>query len=414
LGGDRPFPQALIHDWNRAPGFPVVQNVRVAFDDETLRDGLQSPSVSVPSLEEEISFLHHIAELGVRHADVGLPGAGPRAARDALALCREIDAEGLDIEPNCAARTAEEDIVPVLDIAQQAGHPVELMLFLGSSPLRAYVEGWGLDELVRRAEHWVGFAVARGVPVTFVTEDTTRSQPEHLRRMYQAAVRAGAGRVCIADTVGHATPIGTVAIVRFVRAILDEVGGASVGIDWHGHNDRGLAVANALAAAWAGSDRLHATALGVGERVGNPPMEQLVVNARLLGWVTRPIEHVAEYVAEASRMLGVAVPAWAPMVGRDAFRTSTGVHAAAILKAREKGDEDLADLVYSGVPAAWLGRLQEIEVGPMSGVSNVRCWLRAHGYAETPERVERLFVAGKESGRVLSDEELDALARQED
>jgi 2-isopropylmalate synthase len=250
--------------------------------------------------------------------------------------------------------------------------------------------------------------------VTFVTEDTTRSQPEHLRRMYQAAVRAGAGRVCIADTVGHATPIGTVAIVRFVRAILDEVGGASVGIDWHGHNDRGLAVANALAAAWAGSDRLHATALGVGERVGNPPMEQLVVNARLLGWVTRPIEHVAEYVAEASRMLGVAVPAWAPMVGRDAFRTSTGVHAAAILKAREKGDEDLADLVYSGVPAAWLGRLQEIEVGPMSGVSNVRCWLRAHGYAETPERVERLFVAGKESGRVLSDEELDALARQED
>jgi len=402
---------SLIHDWNVDPGAPVGEGRRVWFDDETLRDGSQSPSVAIPSLDDKLMFLHCIDRLGIRYADVGLPGAGPRAAHDAAVLCGEAVRAGLGVKPNCAARTAEQDIVPILEISAQVGFPVEVMLFLGSSPIRASVEGWSVDELVVRTERWVSFAVTRGAPVTFVTEDTTRSRPEHLRRIYQAAVGAGASRVCLADTAGHATPIGAWAVVRYVREVLDEAGAEHVGIDWHGHNDRGLAVANALAAAYAGADRLHATALGVGERVGNPPMEQLLANARLLGWSTHALEHLGAYVETASRMFGIEVPPWAPVVGRDAFRTSTGVHAAAILKAREHGEEGIADLVYSAIPAVWLGRTQQIEVGPMSGTSNVRWWLREHGYEESPELIERLFAAGKQADRALTDEELHGLAK---
>jgi len=403
--------EELIHDWNVDPGAPMSEGRAVVFDDETLRDGLQSPSVRTPSLEDKLRFVDQVAALGIRHADVGLPGAGPRAAQEVESLCREIVSGGFAVAPNCAARTTESDIVPVLEIAQRLGRPIEIMLFLGSSPIRAFVEGWTIDDLVARTERFVGFAVERGAPVTFVTEDTTRSKPAHLARMFQAAARAGAGRVCVADTTGHATPLGAWAVVRFVREVLDEVGGQRIGIDWHGHNDRGLAVANALSAAYAGADRLHATALGVGERVGNPPMEQLLVNARLLGWSRHALERLPGYVEAARAMMGVEIPPWAPLIGRDAFRTSTGVHAAAILKAREKGDDGLADLVYSAVPANWLGRTQEIQVGPMSGASNVRCWLRDHGYPETDALLEVLFTAGKSSARTLTDEELHRLVR---
>jgi len=401
-------PDHLVFDWNSVEPPPASLPAAVTFDDETLRDGLQSPSTRHPSLEERVRFLELAAAVGAASADVGLPGAGARAAADAEALCRAIFDAGIPLAPNCAARTTEDDILPILEIAQRTGRPVEVALFLASSPIRCHVEGWSLDELLRRTERCVAFAVQRGAPVTFVAEDATRSHPDDLRRVYGAAVAAGATRVCIADTAGHATPGGTFRLVAFVRQMLAE-SASRVGIDWHGHDDRGLAVANALAAVWAGADRLHATALGIGERVGNPPMEQLLVNARLLGWARPDFSRLMEYAEHASRITGIPIPPGKPVVGRDAFRTSTGVHASAIIKAARKGDEHLVDLVYSAVPAAWLGRQQEIEVGPMSGASNIRSWLLANGYADEPAAVERILAAAKRADRTLSDEELHAL-----
>ena len=400
----------LIFDWNRSGGGVGRPRGGLSFDDETLRDGLQSPSVRNPSLGEKVTLLHLMAAVGITSADVGMPGAGGRAASDCEALCREIAAARLPIVPNCAARTVPSDVGPIVEIGQRTGVAIEVALFIGSSPIRCRVEGWTLDELVERTERCVGLAVEGGARVTFVTEDTTRSHPETLRRLCLAAVNAGATRICLADTAGHATPITVIRVVRFARQVLAGIAGGPYGIDWHGHNDRGLAVANALTAAWAGADRLHATALGVGERVGNPPMEQLLVNARIEGWTDADLARVPEYVAAASRMLGVTVPPAAPMVGRDAFRTATGVHAAAILKAEAGGEDWLVDLVYSAVPASWLGRRQEVEVGPVAGASNVRHWLRAHGYAEDPDRVARMVGAAKASDHTLSDAELHALA----
>ncbi len=395
----------LIYDWNRAGGAVFPKRGRVELDDETLRDGLQSPSVKSPSIEQKIRILHLMEALGVDSADIGLPGAGPHVVETVTRLAQEIVRGKLKIRPNCAARTVAADIVPIIEISQKVGIPIEVSCFIGSSPIRQYTEDWDFDKMLRLSEDAVSLAVRAGLPVMYVTEDTTRAHPDHVRRMYATAIRAGAGRVCVCDTVGHATPNGVRNLVAFVSGVVDEVN-PEVKVDWHGHQDRGLGVTNALWALEAGAHRVHACGLGIGERVGNTPMDQLLVNLQLLGWIDRDLTRLNDYCAAVSEATGVRIPDNYPIVGRDAFRTGTGVHAAAIIKARKKGDEWLSDRVYSGVPASMVGRHQVIEVGPMSGLSNVQCWLESHGLEPRAELVDAIFRAAKESDHVLDDGEI--------
>ena len=397
----------LIYDWNRV-GAPPAPDWPVMLDDETLRDGLQSPSVTSPSVEDKIRILHLIDALGIETADIGLPGAGDHVAADVERLAREIVSSRMNVQANCAARTLVADIVPIARISQRVGIPIECCTFIGSSPIRLYTEDWTLDRLVALTEEAIGFAVKEGLPVMYVTEDTTRADPEALRRLYGAAIRAGASRVCIADTVGHATPTGAAAVVRFVQSIVDECGGG-VGIDWHGHRDRDLAVINSLAAWEAGATRLHGAALGIGERVGNTPMDLLLVNLVLLGQRDNDLSRLAEYCDLVAQTTHVPMPANYPVLGRDAFRTATGVHAAAVIKAHKKQDVGLMNAIYSGVPASLVGREQVIEVGPMSGKSNVVYWLERRGIEATEERVDRVFKAAKDASTVLTEAEIRAL-----
>jgi len=392
----------LIHDWNKinTPKPRVVM-----LDDETLRDGLQSPSVRCPTIEEKLDILHLIDRLGIDTADIGLPGAGPHVVRDVERLAREIADNGLHVKANCAARTVIADLKPIVDISQRVGIPIEACTFIGSSPLRQYAEGWTIDQLLRLTEDAITFAVGEGLPVMYVTEDTTRADPETLRRLYSTAIRAGATRVCIADTVGYATPAGAAAVVTFVAGVVEECGGG-VGIDWHGHRDRDFAIANTLAALDAGATRVHGAAIGIGERVGNTPMDTLLVNLVLMGYIERDLSALVEYCRVVSDATGVPIPANYPIVGRDAFRTATGVHAAAVIKAFRKNDKQLVDAVYSGVPASMVGRDQEIDVGPMSGKSNVVFWLEHRGLPATDEIVDRIFAKAKNSPTVLTEAEI--------
>jgi 2-isopropylmalate synthase len=396
----------LIYDWNTEG--PTPERVPVQLDDETLRDGLQSPSVCTPSIDDKIRILHLIDALGIETADIGLPGAGAHVAADVERLAREIVDARLQVRANCAARTMVADIEPIARISQNVGLAIECCAFIGSSPIRLYAEDWTLDRLVALTEEAIGFAVKEGLPVMYVTEDTTRADPESLRRLYTAAIRAGASRVCIADTVGHATPAGAAAVTRFVASIVAECGG-NIGIDWHGHRDRDLAVANSLAAWEAGATRLHGAALGIGERVGNTPMDALLVNLVLLGARTADLSHLGEYGRIVGEACGVPMPANYPVLGQDAFRTATGVHAAAVIKAYRKQDAALVDAVYSGVPASLLGREQVIEVGPMSGKSNVVYWLERRGLLASEAVVERIFTAAKAASGVLTEAEIRAL-----
>jgi 2-isopropylmalate synthase len=395
----------LIYDWNRAGGAVYPARGKVELDDETLRDGLQSPSVKSPPVEKKVEILHLMEALGIDSADIGLPGAGPHVARTVERLAREIADARMKLRPNCAARTVAADIIPIIEISQRTGIAIEVACFIGSSPIRQYAEDWDLGRMLRMSEEAVSLAVREGLPVMYVTEDTIRAQPDHIRQMYTTAMRAGAGRVCVCDTVGHATPNGVQNLIRFVSGLVREIN-PDVKVDWHGHQDRGLGVTNAIWALEAGAHRVHACALGIGERVGNTPMDQLLVNLQLLGWIDRDLTRLNDYCAAVSEATGVRIPDNYPIVGRDAFRTGTGVHAAAIIKARKKGDEWLADRVYSGVAASMVGRTQVIEVGPMSGLSNVQCWLENHGIEPRPDLVEAVFRRAKESDRVLTDEEI--------
>ncbi len=402
----RVVPHPLIYDWNHdaAGARPPV----AMLDDETLRDGLQSPSVRNPTVDEKIDILQRMDRLGIDTADIGLPGAGPKVAEDVARLARAIVDGRLKIHANCAARTVVADIAPIAEISQRVGMPIECCTFIGSSPIRLYTEGWTIDYLLQHSEEAIAFAVKEGLTVMYVTEDTTRADPESIRRLYTAAVRAGASRVCIADTVGHATPNGARAIVTYVKSLFAELG-VDVGIDWHGHRDRGFGVACAIAALEAGATRLHGAALGIGERCGNTSLDLLLVNLAMMGYIDRDLTTLGAYCEAVSRACDVAIPQNYPVVGADAFRTATGVHAAAVVKAFRKHDRALMDAVYSAVPASLVGREQEIEVGPMSGKSNVVFWLESRGLPATDEIVDRIFAAAKASNRMLTHEQIQTM-----
>ena len=374
--------------------------------DETLRDGLQSPSVRIPTIEEKLEILHLMEALGIPVCDIGLPGAGPHTVADTERLAREIRSARMRLSPYCAARTVVADVQPIADIAQRTGLAIEVAAFIGTSPIRQYAEDWTLDEILRHSEEAVRFAVSEGLPVMFVTEDTTRSRPEAIRKIYSEAISWGARALVVCDTVGHATPDGARALVRFVREEIIAPSGEEIRIDWHGHNDRGLSVWNAIAAFEAGADQLHASGLGIGERTGNTPMDQLLVNLRLLGYIEHDLTRLREYCLAVSTSTATPIPHNYPVIGSDAFRTGTGVHAAAVIKALKKGDIELANLVYSGVPSHWFGLEQRIEVGPMNGKSNVLYWLEQRGIPADEDLVARIFARAKASDHVLTEEEI--------
>jgi 2-isopropylmalate synthase len=396
----------LIHDWNRDGRAARADYRAVELDDETLRDGLQGPSVHNPPLEVKKRLLHLMDQLGIDSADIGLPGASPQARAAIVALAKETT-KLRKLKPNCAIRTHPDDVRGAIEAATESGVAIESCAFIGSSPIRRFAEDWKLDAMLRSVETSVSTLVKAGLPVMFVTEDTTRADPETLVKLYDIAIAAGARRICASDTVGHATPEGVRNLLTFLRQ--EVVRDRDVKLDFHGHNDRGLGTINALAAT-ALADRVHGCALGIGERVGNTSMDQLLINLQLWGLIDRDLTPLVEYTALVAEHCGVPIPPNYPAMGSDAFRTGTGVHAAAVIKALRKNDRELADRVYSGVPASVLGREQRIEVGPMSGESNVVFWLERHGYQATPEQIERIFAAAKASDRLLTDEELRQLA----
>jgi 2-isopropylmalate synthase len=402
--------QDLIHDWNTAGDAVDYSTLGpVELDDETLRDGLQCPSVTDPPIAAKIEILHLMCELGIHTADIGLPGAGPRAEADVLALAQEIARARLPIAANCAARTVRADIEPIARVTQRTGVAIEACTFIGSSPIRQYAEDWTIDRMLKATEDAVRFAVGEGLSVMYVTEDTTRARPDTLRQLYTLAIECGASRICLADTVGHATPHGVRQLVRFIRSEVIAPTGRDAKLDWHGHRDRGFGLANTFAAIEAGVDRVHGTALGIGERVGNTEMDLLLVNLRLLGLHDRDLSTLPRYVEAVSRATGVPIPPSYPVFGRDAFRTGTGVHAAAIIKAQQKGDDWLVDRVYSGIPAGEFGLRQIIEISHVSGMSNVKHWLAAHGYDASDEGLcQHVFALAKQTSRVLSEEEIRA------
>ena len=398
----------LIYDWNSIEKVaPLSPRRRIQFLDETLRDGIQSPSVVDPSIDDKLRLVELANDLGIDTMDIGLPGAGKRAIEDVTIIAEHIKAQKLKVKASCAARTHQNDVQAIIDISQKVGIEIEVLCFIGSSPIRQYAEDWDLPRMLKLSADAIDLARRFGLPVAYVTEDTTRSKPDILTKMFTTAVEHGAQRLIVCDTVGHATPDGIRNLLKFTRNMLDGMGRSDVGIDWHGHNDRGLGVVNSIFAIEYGADRIHGTALGIGERVGNAALDQIMLNLKLLGELPdHDLTKLVLWCKTASQATREPIHPQYPLVGEDAFRTATGVHAAAIIKAEKKGDAWLADRIYSGVPAGMFGKEQEIEIGHYSGESNVVYWLKKRGYEPTKELVAAVLGAAKRGNRVLSDDEV--------
>jgi len=399
----------LIYDWNKKHPPGLKPQGPVLLNDESLRDGLQSPSVRDPSIPEKLEILHLMEALGIDSLDLGLPGAGARAVEAVTALAREIVTHKMKIRANCAARTHENDIRPIAEIVQKTGLRIAAATFIGSSPIRRFTEGCTYYILPQTTEKAVKYAVSLGLDPMYVTEDTTRCDPGTVKQLYSTAINCGARAIVICDTAGHATPMGAFALVKFVIDEVVKPSGEKIRVDWHGHSDRGLAIANSLAALMAGAHCVHACAVGLGERVGNTQMDQMLVNLKLMDiapWDTQDLTQLKQYCQAVSRATGVPIPANYPVVGEDAFRTATGVHAAAVIKAFKKNDVELANTVYSGVPSHLFGLEQIIDVGPMSGKSNVLFWLERRGIPATDDVVDRIYQRAKSSDHTLSEAEI--------
>jgi 2-isopropylmalate synthase len=351
-----------------------------------------------------------MAGIGVGCVNLGLPGSSRQAFDDARRSCAIISEEKLALGVAVAGRTLEADMRAIVELADATGMALEAHAFVGSSEIRWFAEGWDFGRVRQMTESALDVLRRAGLKATFVTEDTTRSRPTVLRDLFAVALDGGATRICLCDTVGHATPEGVRRLVGFTRSLLAERG-PGVLVDWHGHNDRGLALANALAALDAGVNRAHATALGVGERVGNVPMELLALNRSLAGRLSLDVKALARYAERAASALGWPIPANHPLVGSNAFRTATGIHAAAIEKAKRKSGW-VADRVYSAVPAGQLGREHEIFVGAMSGSANVVSWLERHGFSTTGTLVAAILDRARASERVLTDAEILAVVER--
>ena len=409
----------LIFDWNvidyeikRNPADPPHG---VWFDDATLRDGLQSPSARNPTIPEKTELLSYMERLGIQKVDLGLPGAGPFHREHINAMLSHIIDNEYQIRPGAAVRTLMQDIEPLVEMQEKHGIQIQASAFLGTSPIRQYTEGWTMEKLISTMEKAVSYAVENDVPVMFVTEDTTRSNPEDVKAIYQRAMELGVRRLCVCDTCGHVTPNGVKKLLHFIDEEVIKDGGyhrSEIEVNWHGHQDRGLGVANNIAAVEAGADVIHGTALGVGERAGNAPLDQTLVNLKLMGVIDNDLTLLDEYVRIANKYVEVPLPRNYPVFGEDAFETGTGVHASAVIKAMRKGDDWLADRVYSGVPAGDFGLKQVIRIGHMAGRSNIIWWLEQNGYEVTDDLVSHLFEVANSQRRNMLDSEVETAVHQ--
>ncbi len=405
----------LIYDWNTID-YEIARNPSnhphgVWFDDETLRDGLQSPSARNPDIEQKIELIDYMEKLGIQKVDLGLPGAGPFHIGHIDAMLTHMGENGYELRPGCAVRTVVSDIEPLVELQAKHERQIQASAFLGTSPIRQFAEGWTMERILSTAEKAVTFAVDNDIPVMFVTEDTTRSKPEDIKAVYTRAIELGADRICVCDTCGHVTPNGVRKLLTFIQdEVIPDAGvkRADIEVNWHGHQDRGLGVANNLAAVEAGADVIHGTALGVGERAGNAPLDQTLVNLSLMGVINNDLTALNDYMRKAHEYIEVALPHNYPVFGEDAFETGTGVHASAVIKAIKKGDQWLADRVYSGVPAQDFGLKQVIRIGHMSGRSNIIWWLQQNGYEVDDDMVAHMFEVAKGQRRMMSDEEVHA------
>jgi 2-isopropylmalate synthase len=400
-----------VYNWAKfkATSSPIRERVsRVAIDDETWRDGMQGTHLSVhPGTEQRQRYIESAARHGyIDHLDIGFPASGPQQRRQLIEIINFSQRERLGVTFSAAGRAAARGDVEAVDtVAQSTGVPVEADLFFDVSSLRAKVEGWDREEMIRKVAENIKFAKEHGLPVMFVPERASVTHPDELFEACRIAAEAGADRIAIADTTGVLTPSATRNLFRgfFATVGLDH---PDVAVDFHEHNDLGMGTANCVVAAEEGVERLHATARGIGERAGNVALEQLLVVLNLEGFRNTDTRQLQEYTKMAAELLSVPIQSHEPLVGEESTATASGVHASTYGKSSSENQRDLPP-IYFAVPPSDIGLEPHVKIGPMSGMANVHGFCREVGVdGITDADAQKLLSVAKERWALLSKEDV--------
>ncbi len=356
-----------LYTWNPKSS-TNLNSVRI--EDDSLRDGLQGAFVRKPAIAEKKELLNLSSAVGTQVVMLGFPASSQMEFESCQQLLEHIVLEALPITPRLLARASIQDLEPIVALNRQSPIEVWADFFIGSSPLRRYIENWDSDRMIQMIQTSGHFLREQGTRFGISIEDATRTPPDELRQIIETALSVGAEILTLCDTVGEATPTGTTRLVNFVRTLVAN-SEQNAEIWWHGHNDRGLSLANAIAAAEASADGISGTFLGLGERTGNTPLEQFILYLHSHGSQQFKLSQLVPYCKRLAKLTSTNIPIHAPLIGKQAFATCTGTHAAAIIKARALGSQ-FEDLVFSSVPANLLGQRQTLLVGPTSGRANAQ------------------------------------------
>ncbi|MFI9422205.1 LeuA family protein [Streptomyces achromogenes] len=396
----------ILFTWNER--LPAGTSVEI--EDDTLRDGLQASFIRKPTVEEKAELFRMSAGIGARHAVVGFPASSPAEFSDSRRLLSVIRDDGLPLMPWFLGRAVREDLEPMLRLRDHFGADVGAAFFIGTSPIRRHVEKWDMAQIMERITGTMEYLEKVGLPFSFSVEDASRTPPDELRDMVELAVRYSAYSIAVCDTVGESTPAGVHRLVGFVKSLIKDRG-SHVKILWHGHNDRGLGLANSIAAVEAGADIVGGAFLGIGERSGNTALEQVIMYLYQNGVGNFDVKNLIPYLKKLSAATEFPIPVNMPLVGQQAFATCTGTHAAAVLKAAEIGT-DFEDYVFSSIPASELGAVQDIGVGPTSGMANATYVLRKGNMDSSEGTAEALLAHAKTQHRLMYEDEIVAWYKQ--
>lgn len=399
------LPEVTIHRW----GPEIPEGKQFCLVDTTLRDGIQAPGIEQPSLEQKLAIIDFDARIGIEVVDVCLPGIGGSCYKEGVECARYIAKNHPHMEIVVLARTTQSDVDATLRFSEEAGVPLSVVLFRGSSDLRLLAEGWDEQQIIDDMYDYTRLLVSGGQKVVCSTEDTTRTRPDFLEKIFLAGKDGGAKEFCIADTVGYTDPFSVENQSRWVR---EKLGSACLGLHFHGHNDIGMAVANSLAALKGGADKIHVTWRGVGERAGNTPLEAFLGVLYTFGIEKYDLSMLVGGSQMVSEIFNRPIPVDSPLIGDAVYTTSTGIHAAGIHKAEQRGQKYLADIVYSAVPPSILGRKHTINIGPLSGRHNVERVLEKLEIPVTEKLVKALLKAAKLLNRDLSSKEIGTIITQ--